>query len=100
MTREELIARLIQLAHNEVAKNNCQFATDADAQLRELVTAGVDRMTLAERYNGVKIAEAERNMRFLCQILCERTHRESRVIVENRTFSSARLSICPLWPFC
>lgn len=100
MTRDELIASLIRQAHNEVSRHNCQFATDADAQLRELVTAGVDRMTAAERYNGAKIAEAERNMRFLCEQLCERTRRENRMIVENRTFSSARMSICPLWPFC
>ena len=100
MTREELIANLIQEAYNEVSRHNCQFATDADAQLRELVSAGVDRMTVAERYNGVKIAEAQRNMRYLCEQLCERTRRESRVIVENRTFSSALMSICPLWPFC
>lgn len=100
MTREELIASLIREAHNEVNRHNCQFAADADAQLRELVTAGVDRMTVTERNNGLKIAEAQRNMRFLCEQLCERTRRESRVIVENRTFSSARMSICPLWPFC
>lgn len=100
MTREELIASLIREAHNEVNRHNCQFAADADAQLRELVTAGVDRMTVTERNNGLKIVEAQQNMRFLCEQLCERTRRESRVIVENRTFSSARLSICPLWPFC
>lgn len=100
MTREELIVSLIETAHREVSRYNCQFAADADAQLREMVTTGVNRMTLAERSNGIKIAEAERNMRFLCQQLCKRTRRESRVIVENRTFSSARLSICPLWPFC
>ena len=100
MTREELIANLIREAHNEVNRHNCQFASDADAQLRELITAGVDRMTVAERNNGLKIAEAQRNMRFLCQKLCERTRRENRMIVENRTFSSARMSICPLWPFC
>lgn len=100
MTREELKASLIKEAYNEVNRHNCQFSADADAQLRELVSAGVDRMTVEERYNGAKIAETQRNMRFLCQQLCERTRRESRVIVENRTFSSARLSICPLWPFC
>lgn len=100
MTRDELISSLIREAHNEVNRHNCLFATDADAQLRELVTAGVERMTVTERNNGLKIAEAQRNMRFLCQKLCERTRRESRVIVENRTFSSARMSICPLWPFC
>lgn len=100
MTRDELISSLIQEAYNEVSRHNCQFSTDADAQLRELIAAGVDRMSVAERYNGTKIAEAERNMRYLCEQLCERTRRESRVIVENRTFSSARMSICPLWPFC
>lgn len=100
MTRDELISSLIQEAYNEVSRHNCQFSTEADAQLRELIAAGVDRMTVEERYNGAKIAEAERNMRYLCGQLCERTRRESRVIVENRTFSSARMSICPLWPFC
>lgn len=100
MTRDELISNLIQEAYSEVSRHNCQFSTDADSQLRELVTAGVDRMTFTERNNGLKIAEAQRNMRFLCQKLCERTRRENRMIVENRTFSSARMSICPLWPFC
>lgn len=100
MTREELITSLIQQAHSEVSKHNCQLSADADAQLRELVTSGVDRMTLVDRYNGAKIAEAERNIRFLCEKLCERTRNENRLIVENRTFSSARMSICPLWPFC
>lgn len=100
MTRDELISSLIQKAYNEVSRHSCQFSAAADAQLRELVSAGVDRMTVAERYDGAKIAEAERNMRYLCEQLCERTRRESRLIVENRTFSSARLSICPLWPFC
>ena len=100
MTRDELISSLIQEAYGEVSRHNCQFATDADAQLRELVSAGVDRMSVAERYDGTKIAEAQRNIRYLCEQLCERTRRESRVIVENRTFSSARMSICPLWPFC
>ncbi len=100
MRKEELIASLIQEAHNEVSKHNCRFSIDADAQLRELITAGVERMSDAELYNGSKIAEAQHNMRFLCERLCERTRRENRLLVENRTFSSARLSICPLWPFC
>lgn len=100
MRKEELIASLIQEAHNEVSKHNCRFSVDAEAQLRELITAGVERMTVEERYNGSNIAEAQRNMRYLCEKICERTRRENRLLVENRTFSSARLRICPLWPFC
>lgn len=100
MTRDELITSLIQKAHDEVNRHNCQFSAEANLQLRELVTAGVNRMTVAERNNGARLAEAERNIRFLCKKLCERTQDENRQIVENRTFSSARISICPLWPFC
>lgn len=100
MRKEELIASLIQEAQNEVSKHNCRFSVDADAQLRELITAGVERMTVEERYNGSKIAEAQYNMRFLCEKLCERARSENQLLVENRTFSSARLGICPLWPFC
>lgn len=100
MTRDELIANLLQEAYNEADRHYCRFSADADAQLRELITAGVERMSLAERYDGSRIAEAQRNMRFLCDKLCERTRRDNSLLVENRTFSNARLSICPLWPFC
>ena len=100
MTRDELIASLLQEAYNEADRHYCQFSADADAQLRELIIAGVDRMSVAERHNGSRVAEAQHNIRILCEDICKRTRRDRHVIVENRTFSSARLSICPLWPFC
>ena len=100
MTRDELIASLLQEAYNEVDRHYCRFSADADAQLREMITAGVERMSFAERLDGSKIAEAQHNIRILCEDICKRTRRDRHVIVENRTFSSARLSICPLWPFC
>ena len=100
MTKEELISNLIQVAHEEVSKHNCYFSDEADAQLKELVTAGVDRMSLQDRYNNERIATAQNNMRYLCIKVCEETKKENHLIVENRTFSSTRWSICPLWPFC
>ena len=100
MTRDELIASLLHEAYNEADRHYCKFSADADAQLRELITAGVDRMSVAERHNGSRVAEAQHNIRILCEDICKRTRRDRHVIVENRTFSSARFSICPLWPFC
>ena len=100
MTREELINNLIQEARNEVSRQNCRFSADSETQLREFVTSGVDRMTVAERYNSLRIAEAQRNIRHFCVQISEQTKKENRYWVENRTFSSARLSLCPLWPFC
>lgn len=48
MRKEELIASLIQEAHNEVSKHNCRFSVDADAQLSELIAAGVERMSVED----------------------------------------------------
>ena len=51
MTRDELIASLLQEAYNEANRHYCRFSADADAQLREMITAGVERMSFAERYD-------------------------------------------------
>lgn len=100
MTRDDLIALLLEDAYSEVRKYHCRFSPVADLQLRELVSSGVYRMSDDERNNDMKIAEARRNMRLLCQSLCVQTKQDNRMIVENKSFSRARMSICPLWPFC
>lgn len=99
MTRQELIEHLIAVAHSEVANHNCRFEPAAELQLRELVTSGVDTMirTNQNTINGVD--RASNNMRLLCKKLCDRAIRTNR-IVENREFSNARWTICPIWPFC
>ena len=101
MTRQELINEIMSVAHQAVQSRNCRFADDAEAQLLEMVASGVNNtMTAGDVNNPEQVARAKRNMRELCYKLCERARSDNKLIVENRTFSSARMSICPIWPFC
>lgn len=102
MTRQEIIQSLIREAQRELTRNSYQFAGDAERQFNEMVRSGVDHnMSTADCQNGMRIAEAQRNTREFIKILCERHRREQRgSVVENRTFSQARMSLCPMWPLC
>lgn len=129
MTRAELITSLKREANNELKKNHCRLSKEANVQIQELITAGVSRMELKKGDNGSQIAVAQRNIRLICADMCKRTlkgkavlvskrmpghgtlvsRRESShgplkvkadLIISDRVFIEARLSICPLWPFC
>lgn len=101
MTRQELITNIIGIAQETVRSRNCYFSQEAESQLREMVANGVTyTMSDLDINNPMQVARAERNIRELCVKLCERARNENKLIVENRIFSSARLSLCPIWPFC
>ena len=101
MTRQELIERIISVAHQTVRSRQCTFSVDAERQLREMVTSGVNNtMSDIDLNNPSRVLLAQNNMRDLCNKLCDRVRGENRYLVENRTFSNARMSICPVWPFC
>jgi hypothetical protein len=102
MTRQEIIQSLLNEAQHELAKNGYQFAGDAERQFSEMVRSGVNNnMSVTDCANGNRIVEAQRNTREFIKRLCEKHRREQRgIIVENRTFSQARLSLCPMWPLC
>ena len=68
MTRDELIASLLHEAYNEADRHYCQFSADADAQLRELITAGVDRMSVAERSTVPKLLKHSITYAFYAKI--------------------------------
>ena len=101
MTRQELINEIMSIAHQAVQSRNCKFAADAETQLLEMVANGVNyTMTIGDVNDPMQVVRAKRNMREFCYKLCERAKSDNKLIVENRTFSSARMSICPIWPFC
>lgn len=102
MTREEIYSRIWSIAQKEVASQGYRFATDAEVQIKEFIRHGVyNNMTAADSVNGSKIAEAERNMREICQELCRRERQRNQyLIVESRTFTETRFQFCPRYPFC
>lgn len=92
---------MIAVANQEVKIHGYVFSNEASTQLLELVTSGVNRMKTDELLSPGKTTLAQNNMREFVRKLCEKHHRETNSrIVENRTFSQGRMSICPIWPIC
>lgn len=101
MTRKELINSMIAVAKQEVQKHGYDFSSEALEQLKELVTSGVNRMETHELSNSDKLLLAQNNTRKFIRELCEKHRRETNTrIVDDRTFSQGRMSICPIWPIC
>ena len=102
MTREKIYNSIWSIAQKEVASQGYRFAADADGQIKDFIRHGVyNNMTATDIFNGSKIAEAERNMREICQELCRRERqRNQHIIVESRTFTATRFQFCPRYPFC
>lgn len=101
MTREEVYKFIIAEARQTVLRRNCSFDNAAEEQLKEIVHNAVyNTMTEKDINSPDQVLRARRNMRFLCNKLCDRARQENKLIVENRSFSAARFSLCPIWPFC
>lgn len=101
MTREQLFNAMLNAAHIEVENNGYSFSVEAEAQLKELLSSAVNRLTLAELNSTYSTTRAQLNTKEFVSRLCEKHRREhSGLIVENRTFTAARFTICPIWPIC
>lgn len=102
MTRDDIYDSIWRIAQKEVASHGFRFASDAERQIKEFIRHGVyNNMTSADVLDSIKIAEAERNMREICQELCRRERqRNQHIIVEGRTFVEMRFQFCPRYPFC
>lgn len=101
MTREEFKQSLLQSATNEARRRNYRLTSDVATNLKELIDSGVERMTSSEFISESRRQEAERNLNRLVEYMV--SNAKSRNLSESvdiRAFSSVRMSICPLWPFC
>lgn len=90
---------LFDISNNEFRKNDFTLSVEAERQMRELISAGVDRMSYEEMVNESDLLRARRNIIELSRRLCN-IKASPRRIVENRMFTAARFRICPIWPFC
>lgn len=98
MDNNQFKTELHNIAVSTVGNHGYRFSNDADRQLVDIIEVGISTMNSSGRTTDADMDLARRNMRKLCRELVLRE--SSSVIVENRTFSAARFSICPLWPFC
>lgn len=99
MNRDNFKKELFDISNNEFRRNGFTLSVEARMQLREIISAGVDRMLYEEMHNDFALSRARKNIIVLSRKLCD-IETSPRRIVENRTFTAARFKICPIWPFC
>lgn len=106
MTQEELYKSLSDAAFGEIERRNCQIAEAAKQQLNKIIRIGVDRMSVNDRYNGARIAEAQQNAKRMAIYMCNKIEsygaggRIQLRMINESLVREAQLSICPIWPFC
>lgn len=98
---ENFKQRLFAIADRQTRQHNTKFTDVAKWDLNKFVNHGVDRMTENDLIDESKRALAERNfLRFIEAIISSAKNRKLLEGLDYRSFSDARNSIGPLWPFC
>ncbi|MEI6142155.1 MAG: hypothetical protein WCP85_22970 [Mariniphaga sp.] len=99
--KEQFKKRLILLANVRATQLNFTFTPFASDDLKTLVNNGVDRMSQFELKDESKKALAELNLFRLVEAMAgEARKRNINETLDYKSFSDARMSLCPLWPFC
>ncbi|PKP11490.1 MAG: hypothetical protein CVU08_12145 [Bacteroidetes bacterium HGW-Bacteroidetes-3] len=99
--REDLKVRILRRAQSKVRELGFVMTSVAQTDLVEFINQGVDRMTSSQYDSEIDRLRAERNIETLIESMSKNA--KSRNLNESldfRSFSSAKSSICPLWPFC
>ena len=97
MTKDELKEDLMKRAHIAIRDKNRTISPSAEAELRELISSGVDRMFDEDKHDNKSIELARLNANQFINEMCKKYRGR---VIDRSTFSIARLSICPKWPFC
>lgn len=99
--REDLKSKILLRAQSKSKELGFDMTSVAENDLIEFINQGVDRMTSSQYESTTDKLRAERNIEILIESMSRNA--KSRNLTESldyKSFSNARASICPLWPFC
>jgi hypothetical protein len=99
--KEQLKEKLLNAAIKRARNLNFNFTNIATEDLKVFISKGVERMTDSEVGDENKKVLAENNLMKLVELMVsEGVKRNLKESLDYKTFSDARMSICPCWPFC
>lgn len=99
--RDDLKYRILQRAKSKARELGFIITSVAESDLVSFINQGVDRMTSSQFDSATDRLRAVRNIETLIESMSQNA--KSRNLNENldyTSFSRAKASICPLWPFC
>ncbi|WP_026838320.1 hypothetical protein [Gillisia sp. JM1] len=99
--REDFKERVLQRAKERAQNLGYNLTNVAQTDLREFINQGIDRMSADEYDSATRRLIALENIEKLIDNMSRNAKfRSLNESLDYKSFSSARSSICPLWPFC
>lgn len=99
--REDLKKLVLERAKLKARNLGYKFTSMAETDLKIFINNGIDRMTPSQYLSDIDNQRAIKNIELLIEKM--QLDAKSRYLNEDldyKSFSTARGSICPLWPFC
>jgi len=99
--REDLKNKLFESAIAKAKNLGYTLTSVANDDIKKFIGQGIDKMSSSEYFSTVENKRAERNLMTLIEKMAEGAKkRRLYESLDYKSFSEARSSICPLWPFC
>jgi hypothetical protein len=99
--REDLKQRLYDASVRRAKSQNYFFNSSTSTELRNFINEGVDKMSPLEYASeSYKIRSEENILRLIDAMNDEGKKRRLDESLDTTSFRSARMRVCPLWPFC
>lgn len=99
--RDDLKHILLETAVKRANFNGFNYNPYIAAEVRNMINRGVDSMSLSEYQSPIRRQMAQDNIvRLLDTMSYERKIRILNESIETTSFTNAKRSLCPLWPFC
>lgn len=96
---EAFKAQLLDTALNHIRQKSIPINPVISNVIRNVISEGIEKMRPADFVDDSRKQLAQRNLIVLLDAFIQdnRGHNEG---FETRSFSRAKTTICPLWPFC
>ncbi len=92
---------LYDAAEKRIKQQNFNFNSLTSINLKAFIDSGVDKMSDSDLADANRKSLAEINLVKLIDAMAkEGIKRSLTESLDSKTFSDARFSLCPLWPFC
>jgi hypothetical protein len=99
--REDLKGRLYNAAVRRARISSYNFTEIANADLVKFINEGVDKMSPGDYVSDLRRQVAEDNLiRLIDAMTNDGKVRRLTESLDFSAFNTARISVCPLWPFC
>ncbi len=101
MTPQQVQDELWRVAQDTAQQVNLEIGSDCANDLRNFIAGGVSRIQTEGRpLTEGAVLDAAQNLRLVLGAMIHHARQNNLPRLQEATLIQARLSLCPVWPFC